>query len=378
MKQALSLAALPWVTHLALIVLGIGLGSCLDTAPAWDMADRYPPLAEAPAWAQPFLHWDAHHYARMSAEGYALRTSVMMPVLPVTAGVLAGWTGLPVWVPGLIVCNLAGGVGFLLMARLALRFFETGQARQVVWSLALFPTSFYLHCFYTEPLFLALTLGCILSGMADRPLPAGLLAAAAALTRNLGIGLELFLLALFLPPLKQFAFKPLPGLALACAPLALGAFCLFEHVLFGDALAFIHQQQAQWGRSYHPLWQGLADTVSLLQARHGGLSKANAYLWLNVMLVLWALAGIGVAVRNARTSADWGLLAYSSFLLVVPLLSGSAQDPLLSLSRFILVIPTTHLAQGYIPRLWYPVWALASGAGLVLAMALFSRGWWIA
>lgn len=377
MKQGLSLAALPWLVHIGLVVLGILLGLGLDPAPAWDITDRYPPLAEAPAWVQPLLHWDAHHYARLSAEGYTLRTSVILPALPLTVSGLAVLTGLPVWAVGLAVCNLAGVLSFVLIARLALHFFESVRARQVVWSLALFPTSFYLNCFYTEPLFLALTLGCTLCCLSGRLWGASLLAAAAAVTRNLGIGLELVVLAATLPRLQKNPLSLRLWFALACAPLALAAFCVFEQFRFGDALAFIHQQ-AQWGRSYHAPWEGLLATACLLWARGGGLSKGDAYLWLNLVLLAWALVGLGVWSRRARTPITWGLLAYSCILLGIPLLSGSANDPLFSFSRYILVIPTLHLAVGYMPGRWFKLWILASASGLVVAMALFSRGWWIA
>ncbi|MEJ1929087.1 hypothetical protein WDZ92_02275 [Nostoc sp. NIES-2111] len=377
MKQALSLAALPWLAHVGLVVLGILLGLGLDPAPAWDIADRYPPLAEAPAWAQPLLHWDAHHYARMSAEGYTLRTSVILPALPLTISGLAGLTGIPVWVVGLAACNLAGALSFVLMARLALHFFEPVRARRVVWSLALFPTSFYLNSFYTEPFFMAVMLGCILCCLSDRFVEAGLLAAAATLTRNLGIGLELVLLAATLPRLQQNPLSIRLGFALICAPLALGAFCLFQQARFGDALAFVHQQ-AHWGRSYHAPWQGAVDTIALLRERDGGVCKRDAYLWLNLLLVFWTVAGVLYTACRTRTLAGWGLTAYSTFLLLIPMLTGSDHDPLFSISRYVLVIPTAHLALGYLPPLGFRIWAMASAVCLVLAMALFSRGWWIA
>lgn len=376
MKQAFSLAALPWLTHVGVVVLGILLGAGLDTAPAWDIADRYPPLAEAPAWAQPLLRWDAHHYARLSAEGYTLRSSVILPALPLTVSGLAGLTGLPVWWVGLAVCNLAGTLSFLLLACLALHFFDAARARQVLWSLALFPTSFYLNCFYTEPLFLVLTLGCILCCLTERFIEAGLLAAAATLTRNLGIGLELVLLASILPRLKQNPQSLSLWLVLACTPLALGGFCLNQHARFGDALAFVHQQ-AQWGRSYHAPWQGPLDTFALLQERAGGLSKGNAYLWLNLTLLVWALAGVTYMGFRTRIRSTWGLVAHSSLLILIPMLSGSANDPLFSVSRYMLVIPAAHLAMGYVPRQGFRIWATASATGLMLAVALFSRGWWI-
>lgn len=377
MKQALSLAALPLLAHVGLVALGILLGMGLDPAPAWDMADRYPPLAEAPAWAQPLLHWDAHHYARMSAEGYTLRTSVILPALPLTVSGLAGLTGLPVWVVGLAVCNLAGALSFLLMGRLALHVFEPVRARRVVWSLALFPTSFYLNCFYTEPFFLALVLGCILCCLTERLIEAGLLAVAATLTRNLGIGLELVLLAAALPRLQQNPLSLRLGFALVCAPMALGAFCLFQHARFGDALAFVHQQ-TQWGRHYHALWQGPIDSFALLRERGGGLCKRDAYLWLNLLLLVWALAGVFYAAWRPHTRTGWGHVAYSSFLLVIPMLTGSDHDPLFSISRYALVIPLAHLALGYLPPFGFRLWAMASAVCLVMVMALFSRGWWIA
>ena len=136
---------------------------------------------------------------RVASDGYDARRSVIMPALPLLTAGLSRATGLPVPVAGLILCNLAGALCLVLLALYARHFLPLARARQSVWMLALLPSSFYLNCFYTEPLFMAGGLACALAALRGRLTQAGGFAALVALTRNLGLGI----LALILDAIRR-------------------------------------------------------------------------------------------------------------------------------------------------------------------------------
>ena len=86
-------------------------------------------------------------------------------------------------VTAILISAIASVAAGLLLQRLTRRDFGDEVARYAVWFLFIFPTSYFLHIAYTESLFLALALGCLLAARTDRWAVAGVLGAAASLTR---------------------------------------------------------------------------------------------------------------------------------------------------------------------------------------------------
>src|SRR6185295_9838523 len=86
-----------------------------------------------------------------------------------------------------VVSGIASVAAALLLQRLARLDESPAVARNAVWFLLIFPTSYFLHIGYTESLFLALTLGCILAARLNKWWLAGLLGALASLTRVNGL-----------------------------------------------------------------------------------------------------------------------------------------------------------------------------------------------
>ncbi len=73
-----------------------------------------------------------------------------------------------------------------------------------VWFFLIFPTAYFLHVGYSESLFLALGLGCILAARVDRWRLAGLLGAFCWMTRGVGIVL---VPALAIEAIQQYRVK---------------------------------------------------------------------------------------------------------------------------------------------------------------------------
>jgi Gpi18-like mannosyltransferase len=135
--------------------------------------------------------WDATHYVHLAEHGYAgagkdrvlLAFFPLYPWLVRTAAVVLRDPLLAAF----FVSAAASIAAALLLRTLAALDERPAVARSAVWFFAIFPTAYFLHIPYTESLFLALTLGCVLAVRSDHWMLAGLLGGCASLTRINGM-----------------------------------------------------------------------------------------------------------------------------------------------------------------------------------------------
>ncbi len=90
-------------------------------------------------------------------------------------------------VAGLIVSGIAGISAAILLRRLVQIDHSSSVAMRSVWFFLIFPTAYFFHVGYSESLFLALALGCILAARVERWWLAGLLGAFCCMTRAAGV-----------------------------------------------------------------------------------------------------------------------------------------------------------------------------------------------
>ena len=142
-------------------------------------------------WLELWNNWDSTHYLKLAEHGYVAagdsRVSlVFFPLYPWLVRLVA-FVARDYMVAALIVSGFASVAVALLLRRLA-RCDETEEvSSNAVWFLLIFPTSYFLHVAYTESLFLALVLSCFLAARKSRWAWAGILGAAACLTRVNGL-----------------------------------------------------------------------------------------------------------------------------------------------------------------------------------------------
>src|SRR5439155_26051301 len=87
---------------------------------------------------------------------------------------------------GFIVSGIASVVAAILLRRLVCLDYAASVAMRSVWFLLIFPTAYFLHIGYSEGLFLALALACILAARGERWWLAGVLGAFCWMTRATG------------------------------------------------------------------------------------------------------------------------------------------------------------------------------------------------
>ncbi len=215
------------------------------------------------------LGWDAGWYEQIARVGYGPlghQSLRFFPLVPLLTHALA-------WLPGvsdgtalIVLANVAAFVATVLLFVLVRR--ETGQAdvaRRAIWFLSLAPAAFVLVMGYAEPVLLCLGIGCFLALRRGEARPnfalAGLLAAAAALTRPIGVLLVLAIAAELVRWWVRLDAGPRRvGVAALAAP-------------FVGVAAFLGWSDHVVGDPWAPL------RVQLESGHHGGISDPLVTVW---------------------------------------------------------------------------------------------------
>ncbi len=345
--------------------------------------NRHP---EADRWDSPRLHelgygidvwarWDSDWYLRIAEEGYAASpssTPAFFPLYPGLVALLGRALGDHFVLAGVLLSLAACAVSFLLLYRLARERLGADGARRAVLYLAVFPTALFLQAVYSESLYLLLVLAAFLLAQRGRFLGAGVVAGLAMLTRPVGIAL--------LPALAVLAWRSedrrgaLLRLAVS-VPLA-ATYPLLLAIWIDEPFAFLRAQDGIWQRELSPLGPlgGLWDGIAVLFADRPARDDA-----LNVQQLAFTLVFLGLAALAwRRFGAPYGLFALLS--LAIPLSFPSERWPLLSISRFGLVLFPLLLvlaALGARPRLHAALTAV-SAALLGVAVVQWALWQWVA
>jgi hypothetical protein len=299
--------------------------------------------------------WDCEWYVGLAERGYDPFPTPRMinaanwaffPLYPMTIGLLHHVTGIAT-IPlaaaiSTFTCAVTALVAWPLLGK-NLRAFTLFAAFLLAG-----PFSFYFTTFFTETLFMALTVAVFAALRGRHYLLAGLLAAGLSATRIVGVFIVFAILweiwsehrerggtwRDFVPAILG---RPEIILAFAIAPSGLFAYMLFLHLHIGDALAFQHVQRA-WGRvnGLPPvfIWNGLMSFP-----REGWWPTASQ--WLGLASVVGYALTLGLFLRR------WvGMGIYSAIALTLPLFAGLA-----SMTRFVAgLAPMSLLAADLLGR----------------------------
>src|SRR5262249_18413234 len=137
----------------------------------------------------PWLRWDANHYLSIAQSGYTYSdASAFLPLYPLLIRLGSYLTAGNLVVSALLISTVATFFSFLFLYQLALRVTLSSQvARYSLLVACLLPIAFFFVAPYTESLYLALSLGCILAVLDGRWGRAALFAGVASLTRQQGV-----------------------------------------------------------------------------------------------------------------------------------------------------------------------------------------------
>jgi hypothetical protein len=354
--------------------------------------------------AAPFARWDSVWYLAIANGGYdhePARTA-FFPLYPMVVRGLGVVIGSDL-IAGVIISLLCFGIALVVLYRLVAIELDGTLARVTVMLIAFCPMAYFFSAVYSESLFLALSVGCILQARLGRWGSAGALGALAAASRNSGITLLVPLVLLFLygpradrpeptaiwrtaparlrPLLPRYRLEPALAWA-ALVPAGVGAYIGWLALKTGDGLAPFHVQQVWFRHFAGPfggVWDGaVAAWDGLRQLLHGppppiyfdkaggdALNVAGQNLRLFAFLVLGAIACVGVF---RRLPVAYG--AYTLAALALPLSYPVTPLPLASLPRYeVVLFPLFMWGAMWIERRRITLPALAS---LAVLLGLFT------
>lgn len=317
----------------------------------------------------PWQRFDALHYTRIAAAGYAHpEDSVFPPLYPWLMRALGGLFG------GSHAAHLAAGIfisntallGLLiLLHKVGSDLLGAEHAPRLLVYFALFPTSFFLFAPYTESLFLLLTLASLwLAFKYDKFAWAGVLGLLAALTRLTGWVLVVPLAYHFwhqhlgqgkwkIDPVGSWNLRLIGQATAVLLPgVGLLLFLLYRAWLGLPPLSNVYAEYwfQRTGIPGTDLLRALAGMVGVGNGRSGEFT-----LWFDFFITLLLLATTPLAFFRWRGQLGWGL--YAAMLLLFVLLPSSEFKPLYSFARYALAFfPTFFLlalwgANGKVHRL---------------------------
>jgi hypothetical protein len=316
--------------------------------------------------AAPFARWDSGWYLSIAQGGYdhQLARTAFFPLYPVLMRGLGLAVGSDL-IAGVVISLAAFWVALALLHRLASLELGGQAAELTVLLVAFCPVAYFFSAIYTESLYLALSLACLLCARSGRWALAGLLGGLAALSRNSGAVLIVPVVLMFLygprtdaapAPVRAGWARLLPRYRLtpailwsALIPLGLLVYLGYLGLTMHDALAPFHAQ-ALWYRHFGVfagVWKGaVAAWDGLRQLVHGPpppiyfklaggdpLQVAGENLLLFASLILGLIALVGVF----RT-LPFAYFAYAVCSLVLPLSEPVIPQPLASLPRYEVVV----------------------------------------
>jgi len=341
-----------------------------------------------------FARWDSGWFLGIAQHGYTVEQSAsFFPLYPLLIRAL-GFVLRSDLVAAVTISLVSAGLAAVAITRIARLSTGGSYAGDSVLFFALYPIAFVFTAAYSDGLFVALAAWAFLSALRSRPAAAGVLGAAAVLSRPTGIAL-LPALALLLWPKRHTARGWLRIGPLLLLPAALVAYCLYLRSHFGDAFAFLHSEGAFWLRHVPAtgplggLWdavrsgeQGAAQLVLHLPAHSGapsGFGKPEEFAVWNVVQLALLVAACALTwicwKRVSRAAA-----VYSAATIILFLSAPAAVVPLVSEPRFLigdfpLFIALAAAVAGR-PRLRSAFVVSFAALGLLAAVG-FAHGVWV-
>jgi len=333
--------------------------------------------AVSPSLISIWQRFDANWYLRISNTGYSIGGSTaFFPLYPFLMCLFGKLLGSDFWA-GLLLSNLALIGALYLLYQIAATLFDVQSARRAVLYLLIFPSAFFLITVYTESLFLFLSLMSFYYAHRSRWELAAIFGVLSALTRLQGV-LLIVPLAFMLweqmqarkAQVSSFMAKPLNsmryllhGIPFLAMPLSTLSF------LVSTNLSLIGTYQDELHAKFVLPWNNIFASLSLLATgRSSFIDIFNLIVTLGfgaIMCVFWK-----------KLSLEYTL--YSIIMFLAPMFRMTTTQPLVSMSRYMLVVFPVFILWGVLgknPWLNRAIVYLSLLLQLYLSAQFFLWGW---
>ena len=273
-------------------------------------------------WFEMWNRWDAVHYRLLAQSGYSAMgeerfSIVFYPLYPWLVRI-ASFVVRDYFAAALVVSGIASVAAGLLLQKLTRLDESAATARQAVWFLLIFPTSYFLHIGYTESLFLALVIGSVLMARMRRWDLAGLIGACACLTRVNGLILVPVLAVEALLQYRAARRIDWRWLWMGVVPLGFAGYLALNYHVTGDAFTFSRIMEEHWYKKFTPPWIGIRDVWRRIP--DGDFTEGVhefAWITLGCLCTVWCWLSLRPSYAVWMT-CNWLLINSTSFVLSVP------------------------------------------------------------
>jgi len=331
-----------------------------------------------PSWfyGENLNRWDTGWYALIVNEGYTKERTAFFPLYPVLVRWLTA-TGMGFVFAASIVSLTATMIGLWFYYRLAhILLGSSSQARNALWLLLFFPTSFFLFAPYTEGLFFCLLM-ILLYGLQNKKMFSVTMAGyALALTRVVGVFSLILIVGQWIRERKEDGALKRLLIRSAWVVSGVATYMVYLALRFGDPLAFAHAQQ-QWDRNA---------TISPSNIVHRfiqyGKEFQQVYSSENLAPIVTRLTDIGFFLLLAGVTVlvlrswrkDYAL--WMASMVMLPLLSGT----FISMPRYVAIVPfiPLFLARAVNGRESFQWLLTIFIVGWAMAVTMHAAGYWVA
>jgi Gpi18-like mannosyltransferase len=222
------------------------------------------------------------------------------------------------FVAALLVSGVACVFATVLFRRLVEMDHPAKIARMSVWFLLIFPTAYFLHIGYTESLFLALVLGCLLAARRQFWAVAGLLGALACLTRVNGLLLGPTLMVEAW--LQYRVTRKLDWRWLWIGFIGFGflVYLWINYHVTGDPFTFTRIMEKHWYKKLTVPWFGIRDVW--LRIPHFNLTE-GLHEFIFIVFSFLSTVWCWIKLRPSYAvwmSLNWLLITSTTYVVSVP------------------------------------------------------------
>jgi hypothetical protein len=254
-----------WVMAIKVLLFSFG---AMSYAVLWD---NY--ITNPYQWFGIWDQWDFGYYQEIAEFGYSGTDGsiAFYPLFPWLVRLVA-CVSRSYLAAGFIVSGTASIVAAILLRRLVQLDYPESVAMRSVWFLLIFPTAYFLHIGYSEGVFLALALACILAARSERWWLAGVLGAFCWMTRATG--------AVLVPTLAVEAAQQYwvrrrscsqgpvgcsawnwKWLWIAIVPAGFAVYLLINWSVSGDPFAFLQARKTLFDQSFASPLKGIRQAI---------------------------------------------------------------------------------------------------------------------
>lgn len=277
-------------------------------------------------WLSIWNLWDAPRYLNIAEFGYQATGEdkvniAFYPLYPFLVRCVEVITHNYV-VSAFLVSAIASVAAAIFLEKLVLLDYSPKIARASVFFLLIFPTSYFLHIGYTESLFLALSIGCLLAARTNRWRWVGLLGGLATMTRINGMVLVPALLAEVVQQYRSSRRFNASWLWIIVVPSGLIVYLLCNLWVYGDAFKFLEFQRDFWHKSSSFPWQSIWAKIqqtpkySSYELQMVGIQEL-LFIALGLAGTIWSWFNLR-SLYTVWMLGNWWLFTSTSFILSVP------------------------------------------------------------